>query len=997
MAQLRVTHVRKRDGTRQALDLNKVISRSRHICALPEDQEALKTLDPQMYRINRSLAPLRVDFQNIAAQTMTGIYPDVSTADLDLLAASIAQNMALTHPDYGRWASRMLVSNLHKNTLYNVYNHLKHSDPDLKLEAVESRLYHHVTNLLYQNVDDNGQQSPLINPHIKAVIDQNSSFLSGLIDYSYDYLLDSNGLKVMEDMFLLRTSLFTNESSDRQRLVVERPQHTFLREALGVVVSKPHVEYEIQRYQHADIWASVKHILARWIRPDKYQKLEAMADSFVDAEFDDPRFANLNWSKYLKHIDNFQQYEQYVQALRENTISWNALLNRYKSRNQTLTDAQKSWLTEVYQQLRSLRFTHATPTIMQAARLKPQLSSCYLIKLPDDSISGIAKYYGMKMQLAKYAGGIGGHLHNLRSAGAYIRGTNGHSDGVVPMLKVSDSLSVYVNQGGGQRPGSDAPYFSPTHPDIFKILQLSLPRGEENLRARHLFYALWVEDEFMRAVKQEYRIAKADKSQNPKLWYLMDPDRCPGLQMCWDRKLNTEMVTEAELARDPESYEMTALYRRYISEKRYREQVSARSIWEAMLELMATSSKPYVCFKDAVNRKSNHRHLGYIGSSNLCTEIMERSSSSETAVCNLVSICLTKLVRDTPNPEGVIDPFPQGFSVGLYPERTFVWKQKHPNEVVPKKWIDWTALEQIMALAVRNLDHVIDINYYPISKAKRSNLRHRPMGIGVQDYAGLLSMLRLPFDSDTSDRLNFYIFERMYYAALKESNRLAILHGKYETFDGSPASQGRLQMDLWTEEGHPPKYPLTMPWTELKEAIKTSGLRNSLLIALMPTATTSTLMNGSPAFEPHNALVYKRKNRSGELMMINTRLQEDLISLGLWNEQVQAKILESPSGGISHIGEIPEHVREIYKTAWDISPKVVIDHMLTRGPFVCQGQSMNLWFKNPTPKKITSALFYAWSRGGKNGIYYLRQLAVTDAQKRLMENLKDKECVSCAS
>lgn len=988
-----VIYVLKRDGLPQKLDLNRVIQRARAICSLPEDQELVKKTDLQLWQINRSLAPIKIDYMQIAQKTIAGIYPNVKTSDLDVMAANIAQSMSLSNPEYGRWASRILVSNLHKNTVYNIHTHLHHADLSLTLPNVESNLYWHTINLLYNNLDDDGVQTPLINPHFKAVTEQNYSFLVSLLDYSYDYLFDFAALRILEDTFLLKVSLLVEENTDRRKRVpVERPQHMLLREVVGILAATPHVDYKNQRYLHQNIWEEAEAILKRWIKKEKFAKLEELSGLFKDAEFDCADLANLDWKKYEKHIDDYDALEKYKDILKRNTMSWSKLLAQYKKRNLTFTTKQKAEIVKFFSSVRCMHFTHATPTLMQAGSLHAQLSSCYLMKMPDDSTAGIGRYWMNCMELSKWAGGLGGHMHSLRCQGSYIRGTNGYSNGAVPMLKVVNDISVYIDQGGNKRPGSNAPYFSDHYGDLPEVLDMAAPQGTENTRARELFFGIWMSDEYLRCLREEYNIIKRDPKADPKLWYLMCPDKCYGLNLCWDKKYRRDYISDAEIAvSNPDDFKFTRLFRAYVKVGKFKRNISARSIWNQIMELFATASKPYICFKDAANRKSNQQNLGTIGSSNLCTEIMEYSSSSETAVCNLASIRLTRFVRDSANPPSVIDPFSGGFVTSLFAERAFIHMRKNPDTKLTRKWIDWEALVNTVQMIVRNLDRVIDVNYYPITKAKRSNLRHRPMGIGVQDYAGLLSMLRIPFDSDTALRLNFYLFERIYFAALTESNKLALEKGSYETFAGSPASQGRLQMDLWTEEGHPPKYPLSLDWTTMRETVKT-GLRNSLLLTLMPTATTSTLMGSSPAFEPYNGLVYKRRNKSGELIMVNTKLQEDLISLGLWNDNVVKQLLSSRIASIANIPEIPDHIKEIYPTVWDLGPKVIINHALTRGVFICQGQSLNLWMKNVTPKAITSAIFYAWKNGSKNGVYYLRQMPVADAQK-----IQIKECVTCSS
>lgn len=568
---------------------------------------------------------------------------------------------------------------------------------------------------------------------------------------------------------------------------------------------------------------------------------------------------------------------------------------------------------ETYDMMSQKFFTHATPTLFNAGTKHQQLSSCYLIAMDSDSIHGIYKTLGDCAQISKYAGGIGMHCHNIRAKGAIIRGTNGTSNGLVPMLRVFNNTARYVDQGGGRRNGSFAVYLEPWHADVEDFLRLKLNNGSEEERARDLFYAMWISDLFMKRVEED-----GD-------WTLFCPSEAPGLA-------------------DVHSAEFEALYTRYEKEGRGRKTIKAQKLWFQILDTQMETGTPYLLYKDPANAKSNQQNLGTIKSSNLCTEIIEYSDNTETAVCNLASIGLPAFV----------DQVTQTF--------------------------DFPKLREVVTVATRNLNRVIDINYYPTPETRKSNMRHRPIGLGVQGLADVFAMMRLPWDSEQALELNQRIFEHIYFAAIEESMRIAHFEdGSYETFKGSPASKGQLQPDLWSV------VPLTeqdgsLGWKILRENVVKYGLRNSLLVAPMPTASTSQILGYNECFEPFTSNLYTRRTLAGEYIVVNKYLLKDLVERGLWNEDLKQMMI-ARNGSIQGIHGIPNDLQELYRTAWELKQRILIDHAASRGPFICQSQSLNLFVADPSYAKLTSMHFYAWKKGLKTGCYYLRTKAAVMAQK----------------
>jgi len=563
---------------------------------------------------------------------------------------------------------------------------------------------------------------------------------------------------------------------------------------------------------------------------------------------------------------------------------------------------------ETYNLMSEKWFVHATPTLFNAGTPKPQLSSCFLLSATDDSITGIFETLTRCAKISQSAGGIGLSIHNIRAKGSYIKGTGGTSNGIVPMLKVFNDTARYVDQGGGKRKGAFAVYLEPWHADIYDFLDLKKNHGKEEMRARDLFYAMWMPDLFMKRVEEDGE------------WTLFCPNEAPGLFDVYGEKF-------------------VEMYERYEAEGKGRKSIKARDLWFSILESQIETGTPYILYKDAANEKSNQKNLGTIRSSNLCTEIMEYTSKDEVAVCNLASISLPKFVN------------------------------------AETKEFDHQKLYEITRVITRNLNKVIDINYYPVIEAKNSNMRHRPIGIGVQGLADAFILMRQPFDSPEARQLNKDIFETIYFAAVTESNALAEKDGSYESFKGSPASKGILQFDMWNVK--PSK---RWDWKSLKANIKKNGMRNSLLLAPMPTASTSQILGNNECFEPYTTNIYTRRTLSGEYIVVNKHLLNDLVNLGLWNNEMRERVMAA-NGSVQNIEEIPADIKELYKGVWDLSQKVIIDMAADRGAFICQSQSLNLFVKDPNFKKLSSMHFYAWKAGLKTGMYYLRSTAAAEAIK----------------
>ncbi|XP_066146866.1 ribonucleoside-diphosphate reductase large subunit [Euwallacea fornicatus] len=740
-------YVIKRGGKEEEVHLDKITSRIQKLC----------------YGLNKDF----VDPLAITLKVINGLYPGVTTVELDTLAAETAATMTIDHPDYAILAARIAVSNLHKETK-------KH------FSEVVSDLYHMIN-------EKTKRPTPMISEKHYNIIMKNADQLNSHIIYDRDFSYNYFGFKTLERSYLLKIN----------GKIVERPQHMLMRVSVGI-----HGE---------DIDAAIE--------------------------------------------------------------TYNYLSEKY--------------------------FTHASPTLFNAATPRPQLSSCFLLMMPDDSIEGIYKCLTQCAFISKSAGGIGVNVHNIRSKGTYIAGTNGISNGLVPMLRVFNATAKYVDQGGNKRPGAFAIYLEPWHADVFEFLNLRKNTGKEELRARDLFYALWIPDLFMKRVESN------------GVWSLMCPHESPGLSDCYAEKFEE-------------------LYEKYEKDKRFVRQVPAQDLWRAIIASQVETGTPYMLYKDACNKKSNQKNLGVIKSSNLCTEVLEYSSPDEIAVCNLASIAVNMFVSSD------------------------------------RKSFDFERLKQVTKVVTRNLDKIIDVNFYPVPETYTSNMRHRPIGIGIQGLADAFFLMHMPFDSSEAALLNKQIFETLYYGALEASCELSEKLGKYSSYEGSPVSQGILQYDMWNVTPSP-----LWDWDILKAKIAKHGLRNSLLIAPMPTASTAQILGNNESIEPYTTNIYTRRVLSGEFQVVNHHLLKDLTERGLWDDVMKNQILAN-HGSIQNIPGIPNDLKAIYKTVWEISQKVILDMAADRGAFIDQSQSLNIHIEKPSYGVLSSMHFYGWKKGLKTGMYYLR-------------------------
>jgi ribonucleoside-diphosphate reductase alpha chain len=751
-------YVVKRDGRKEAVKFDKITARIVKMC----------------YGLDPLVSP-----EAVAMKVIEGIYDGVSTSDLDNLAAEVAAAKTIDHPDYALLASRIAVSNLHKET--------KKTFSD-----VMSDMYHYID-------PKTGQKASLLADDVYQIIQENKELLDSSIIYDRDFRYDYFGFKTLTRSYLMKLN----------SKIAERPQQMLMRVSLGI--HKNDVKSAIKTY-------------------------DLMSDGW---------------------------------------------------------------------------FTHATPTLFNAGTPKPQMSSCFLLTMKEDSIGGIYDTLKSCAQISQSAGGIGLALHDIRATGSYIKGTNGTSNGIVPMLRVFNDTARYVDQGGGKRKGSFAMYIEPWHADVFDFLDLKKNHGKEEQRARDLFYALWIPDLFMKRVKENAH------------WTLMCPHECPGLS-------------------DTHSAEFEALYTKYESEGKGRKTIQAQDLWFKILESQIETGTPYMLYKDSANSKSNQQNLGTIKSSNLCTEIIEYTAPDEIAVCNLASIALPKYVTEN-------------------------------------KTFDHDKLFEVTYQATLNLNKIIDENFYPVPEAKKSNMRHRPIGLGVQGLADAFIMMGFPFESEDAKKLNREVFETIYYAAMTASKDLSKELGSYETYEGSPVSKGIFQYDMWNVTPSN-----RWEWDVLKEEVKKYGVRNSLLLAPMPTASTAQILGNNECFEPYTSNIYTRRVLSGEFIIVNKHLLKDLVKAGLWNKDMRQKIMTA-NGSIQNISEIPQYLKDLYKTAWEISQKAIIEQAAERGAYICQSQSLNIFMENANFGKLTSMHFYGWEKGLKTGMYYLRTKAATDAIKFTVE------------
>ncbi|KAL4172080.1 ribonucleotide-diphosphate reductase subunit rnr1 [Phytophthora ramorum] len=746
-------YVVKRDGRSEEVKFDKITARITKLC----------------YGLN----PDYVDAVKISQKVVAGVYPGVTTSELDELAAETAAYQSTQHPDFSKLAARIAVSNLHKNTN--------------KVFSDNIEVFHKNTH------EKTGAAAPLIADDVYALVMEHKDELNSAIIHDRDFEYDYFGFKTLERGYLFRVN----------GKVVERPQQMIMRVALGI-------------------------------------------------------------------------HKQDIQAA-----------------------------LHTYELMSQMFFTHATPTLFNAGTPRPQLSSCFLLAMQDDSIEGIYDTLKQCACISKWAGGIGISMHNIRATNSYIRGTNGSSNGIIPMLRVFNDTARYVDQGGGKRKGSFAIYLEPWHADVFEFLELRKNHGNELHRARDLFYALWVPDLFMKRVEANGK------------WSLFCPNEAPGLYECWGDEFET-------------------LYEKYEKEGRARKTINAQQLWFAILDAQIETGVPFMLYKDAANRKSNQQNLGTIRSSNLCCEIMEYTSPDEVAVCNLASVALPKFVED-----------------GVF---------------------NYQKLYEVTKVVTRNLNKVIDVNYYPVEEARKSNMRHRPVGIGVQGLADAFILMNYAFESPQARELNMNIFETIYYASMETSMEIAKELGPYETFQGSPASKGIFQFDMW---GVTPSSGL-WDWAALKENVIKHGIRNSLLVAPMPTASTAQILGNNESIEPYTSNMYNRRVLAGEFTIVNKYLMKELIELGIWTPEVRNQIL-ADGGSVQKVKSIPDQVKEKYKTVWEIKQKAVLDLSADRGAYICQSQSLNIHIADPTISKLTSMHFYAWKKGLKTGMYYMRGRPKADA------------------
>jgi len=764
MGNLSKIFVVKRSGRKEPVHFDKITSRIEKLC----------------YGLDMEY----IDAPSITLKVISGLYPGVTTVELDNLAAEIAATMTTSHPDYAVLAARIAVSNLHKET-------------KKKFSDVIEDLY----NMTHKQT---GKPIPMISDYHRKVVQEYKDRLDAAIVYERDFQYQYFGFKTLERSYLLKID----------GKVVERPQQMLMRAAVGI------------------------------------------------------------------HGDNI--------------------------------DAA----IETYDLLSQRLFTHASPTLFNAATPRPQLSSCFLLTMHSDSIEGIYDTLKQCALISKSAGGIGVNVHCIRSKGSYIAGTNGNSNGLVPMLRVFNNTARYVDQGGNKRPGAFAIYLEPWHADIFDFLDLKKNHGKEENRARDLFYAMWIPDLFMKRVESDGE------------WSLMCPDKCPGLHEVWGE-------------------EFEALYEKYEKEGRATKTIKAQSLWYAIIESQIETGTPYMLYKDACNRKSNQQNLGTIKCSNLCTEIVEYSSPDEIAVCNLASIAVNMFVESG-------------------------------------KTYNFDKLKMVAKVATRNLNKIIDVNYYPVKEAKNSNMRHRPIGIGVQGLADAYILMRYPFESAEAELLNKQIFETIYYGALEASCELAEEFGTYETYPGCPVSKGQLQYDMWGVT------PTDLhDWSVIKAKIAKHGVRNSLLLAPMPTASTAQILGNNESVEAYTSNIYTRRVLSGEFQVVNQHLLRDLTELNLWNDDIKNAII-SHNGSIQKIEEIPKDIRELYKTVWEMSQKNVLKQAADRGAFIDQSQSLNVHIAEPNFGKMSSMHFYGWKLGLKTGMYYLRTKPAAQAIQFTVDKSKLK-------
>jgi ribonucleoside-diphosphate reductase alpha chain len=959
---------RKKEGhniSYQPIDFEKIHWRIKSMCTTPNVLEFQKSQRPEDYSLFQKLPPLyHANVDLISKKTIEGVYDKIPTTEIDKLSAEIAQEMCVSHPDNSTLATRILVSNLQKNiveTMLEIFNSVK-SDAINSVKSgpfpydrteITTNLFKYVMKSLYMNLDKHGERSPLIAPYLAAIAEKYSDKINSILDLSRDYINhDYLGIKTLEKSYLFRINSLQGISE--KNFVVESPSISDMRIAIALVCSpSPCPTY----YENFSEFLELHPEIIK----SKYRN-ETITDH-EDKRIDRKLFKGLYWDFLL---------DKYLTGLNQND----------KFSNIQISDQDWIRIKNIYDGMSQGRFTPATPTRFSAGTLKPQGSSCFLIAMENDSLSGIYNTLKEQSQISKHAGGVGIHVHNIRSTGSYIAGTNGISNGLKPMIQLFNASAVYVDQGGGRRPGSIAIYLEPWHPDIIDFIRLKRKKGAETDRAKRLFYALWVPDEFFRCWKEN------------KDWHLFDPSVCPKLYDSYDEKFSENYLSDEFVQNNKKDYLFTYRYRKYIKQKKYEKIISPELIMEELVETVKHEGVPYFLCKDSANRKSNQKNIGVIKSSNLCTEIIQYSDENQTAVCNLHSICISKFVR--PFQEGDNEKFKYDISL---------------NDT-PNYWtFDFGEFAKTVVIAQNNIDRLIELNYYPSEKARNSNIKTKSQGLGIQGESDLMAFLKIPWNSKRANELRFYIFERMYYECLQASVELAKVYGVYEYFEGSPAARGILQHDMWRNEGKKISFELSLDWDTLKKGIQKHGLRNSLFIAPMPTASTSDIMGNSPSIEPFNSLIYVRSAGAGNVTIINKGLVNDLMSIGMWNKKMSDKILAN-HGSIKDIIEIPKKLRDAYLTVYDLEPSDIIDAAYSRSFFVCQSQSMNLFFRNVTMAELSKAWTRGWKRGLKTLSYYCRTRPATNAQKAqisldiIPEKNKEEgpvcsrenpDCLSCGS
>lgn len=926
--------------------------------------------------VNMKPVLYNVDCEDITRKIISGISNGIATSALDILAAEIADGLVLTHYEYEIFASRIYIDNYIKNQI----NNLRLIFPHVSIEELKKRNMYYSMLALYMNIDENGEQYPLIHPKLVAILKNNNN-IESLLDYGRDYLYSYSGFKLLEESYLKYTHIMIG--GVRTKIHVDLPQHMHMRVAIGLFYSDP------EKISNIDHFAIAQK--CPWLYQIKEFNLSAtnLITKNVDWKFIIYNLVKMNY--------NISKISKLKDAIKECTQNWIDLLDRYINRPDTLVD-DIAKIERCYHLHSNKYITQATPTLFNIMTLYPQCSSCFLSVMPDDSIEGFAKFYKRQQKIQKYAGGHGSAIHNIRSEKSYIRGTNGKSNGIIDLMKVIDAISVHIDQGGNKRPGSNAIYLELWHADIKLFIASRFERTNAKKQAKELFPALWMCDEFFRCLKRELELNEQFPDKAPhKLWHLMDPNVSPYLNLKFDAKFTTEWIETP----NETDHAFTFLYRKYISEGKFVKVVSAEEIVDEINKSLQENSLPYMLCKDSINRKNNQANLGTIECSNLCTEIMEYSSHNEVAVCNIMSIDVGQMITDkvSYNP-AIIEPvnpiFTTGWETNIKKKlgmSTKKVKTANGNGAIVSnmKYFNWTLFEQCIRQCVVNLNQLIDITMHPFGEARYSDKRNRAIGIGIQGWADMLINLKIEFISEDNKLLNFYIFEFMYYVALDESVNLAIKNGTYQTYHGSPMSNGKLQFDLWVDENPKCLYaPFACDWDKLRHRIKEHGVRNSLLIAQMPTASTATLMGACPAFEPYQGLIYKRKNKVGDNIIVAKEFMKDLMEIGLWDRSIANAIMIDRYGSLSGTN-LDSQIKNLYKTAFEINSEQYIMLSLIRAPFIDQGQSLNWFIENPKSEILFENMMTLWENGAKNISYYVRAMATNDAKKLQVTSEKTTE------